>query len=355
MERPSKEEMEKAKVALFDYDEPTNLAVVDRSTLERAASCPWSAKAVESGRCRAVGVLAEAGEQAHKAFSETLHSWIDSNGAMERSDLRQDVEFAVRNARPDLQPDAIRAIQGAIWSWSELIYKIHPGNILAFDGGEDIDRSGQLAIDFADLGVRYTSELDLLYQGDSLEVGEEVDYKTGWKTWTIDDIRDSFQFQSHAVLALEKYPQWKALRVRVFDTRHRNLTYGVYFPREKLFDWKVRIRSAIDAWRVSQQDEPPCWPVLEKCSLCPAASICPVADEPIADLSADPVAFVTKLIAVEARASAMSKLAAGWVDANKRDIQAGDVYFGRGKPPSGRKAIATIYSLKGKANVSDSD
>ncbi len=102
-------------------------------------------------------------------------------------------------------------------------------------------------------------------------------------------------------------------------------------------------------------DEPPTWPVLEKCAICPAASICPVADEPLADLNADPVAFVTKLIAVEARAAAMAKLAAAWVDANKRDIQAGDVFFGRGKPPSGRKANATIYSLKGKANGSDSE
>ncbi len=356
MDRPSHEEMEHAKVALFDYDEPTNLAVVDRSTLEGAANCPWQAKAVEDGRCSAVGVMAEAGEEAHKAFGETLRSWIDSNGAMERNDLKQDVEFAVRNARPDLQPEAIRAIQGAIWSWSQLIYTIHPGNILAFDGGEDVDLSGQLAIDFADLGVRYTSELDLLYQGDCPDVLEEVDYKTGWKDWTTEAIRDSFQFQSHAVLALEKYPDSKALRVRVFETRSRKLTYGVYFPRERIFDWKVRIRSAIEAWRVSQQDNPPTWPTLEKCALCPAAALCPVADEPIADLAADPVAFVTKLIAVEAKAAAMSKLATGWVDANKKDIQAGDVFFGRGKPPSGRKPNATIYSLKGKpTNGSDSD
>jgi hypothetical protein len=322
------------------------LQTVDRSTLERALTCPWQAKAVESGRCRTVGILAEAGEAGHQAFSEALHGWIDSNGAISPSDLRMDVENAVRNARPDLQPEAVRSIQPAIYQWSQLIYSIHPGNILAFDGGEEIDRSGQLAIDFTDLGVRYTSELDLLYQGDCPEVLEEVDYKTGWKHHSAELIRDSFQFQSHAVLALEKYPDSKALRVRVFDTRHKSLSYPVYFERARIHDWKVRIRGAIDAWHLSQADNPPTWPTLEKCSICPAAALCPVADEPLADLARDPAGFVSKLVAVEARADAMKALAAKYVDETGRDIEAGTVRFGRQKPKAERKAAATLYSLK---------
>jgi hypothetical protein len=254
MESPPKEDMDRAKVALFDFDESPPLQTVDRSTLERSANCPWQAKAIADGRCKSVGILAEVGEAVHVAFGEVLHSWIDSRGAMSPMDLRQDLEFAVTNSRPDLQPQAIRAMQGALWQWSQLVYVINPHNILAFDGGEDIDRSGQLAIDFPDLGVRYTSEIDLLYQGDCPDVLEEVDYKTGWKEHTTEDIRDSFQFQSHAVLALEKYPKSQALRIRVFDTRSRQLSYAVHFPRERLHQWKVRIRSGIDAWRVSQQD-----------------------------------------------------------------------------------------------------
>jgi hypothetical protein len=322
------------------------LATVDRSTLERALTCPWQAKAVESGRCRTVGIMAEAGEEGHKAFGEALRGWIDSHGAISKDDLRQDVSLAVRNSRPDLQPDAVRAIEPAIWMFADLVYGIHPGNVLAFDGGEDIDRSGQLAIDFPDLGVRYTSELDLLYQGDCPEVLEEVDYKTGWKHHTPELIRDSFQFQSHAVLALEQYPESKALRVRVFDTRHRNMTYGVYFERKRMHEWKVRIRGAIEAWRLSQQDNPPTWPTIEKCGFCPAAAICPVADEPLADLHKDPAGFIAKLVAVEARADAMKELAAKYVDSTGRDIEAGSVRFGRQKPKADRKAPATVYTLK---------
>jgi hypothetical protein len=98
-------------------------------------------------------------------------------------------------------------------------------------------------------------------------------------------------------------------------------------------------------------DNPPTWPATEKCSICPAAALCPVADESIADLSRDPSAFVGKLIAVEARAEAMRKLAAGWVDANGQEIKAPDgTMFGRAKPRTERKATATLYTLKESSN-----
>lgn len=346
MKKISPAERREALKSLVDADPGADFDVVDRSTLERAMSCPWQAKAVESGRCKTMPLIAEAGEAGHQAFSVGVHGWIDSRGAISPSDLRQDVELAVRNSRPDLQPDAIKAIQPSIWAFANLLQAIHPGNILAFDGGEDIDRSGQLAIDFPDLRTRYTSELDLLYQGDCPEVLEEVDYKTGWKHHTAELIRDSFQFQSHAVLALEKYPETKALRVRVFDTRFRSLSYGVYFERAKLHDWKVRIRGAIEARRLSQQDNPPTWPTLEKCSICPAAALCPVADEPIGDLHRDPAEFVKRLVAVEARADAMRTMAAKYVDETGADIRVGLVAFGRCKPKAQRKAEATIYEIK---------
>lgn len=353
MRQVSPAERREALKAFVDADPGADYDVVDRTSLEQAMSCPWMAKAVSDGRCKTVGVLAEAGEAGHQAFSVGVHEWIDSNGAISPSDLRQDVELAVRNCRPDLQPDAIKAIQPAIWAFANLLSGIHPGNILAFDGGEDIERSGQLAIDFPDLKTRYTSELDLLYQGDCPEVLEEVDYKTGWKHHSTELIRDSFQFQSHAVLALEKYPDSKALRVRVFDTRHRQLSYGVHFERARLHDWKVRIRGAIDARRLSQLENPPCWPVLEKCAICPAASICPVADQPIGDLHRDPAEFVKRLVAVEARADAMRQLAAKYVDSTGADIQVGMLFFGRNKPKAERKSPATIYSLKEPSNGSE--
>jgi hypothetical protein len=72
-----------------------------------------------------------------------------------------------------------------------------------------------------------------------------------------------------------------------------------------------------------------------------------VADEPLADLASDPVGYVRKLVAVEARAEAMRKSLAKHVDTIKQDIQADDVWFGRNKPKSDKKSPACLYKVKG--------
>ena len=325
------------------------LFVADRSTLQHWADCPWQAKAIADGRCRTVAIAAEAGSAVHAAFSAVTIEWIESHGALSPVDLRQDVEHHLRNSRPDIQPEALAAAMPSLWQWAKLISSIHPGNILGFDGGEELDppRSGQLAYDIVDLGVRITGELDLICSTESLEVLDVYDYKTGCKTHDVGDVASSFQFQFYAVLALETYPKVECVRFKVFDTRANRLTYAVPFTRARKHDYTVRIRSAIESMR-THQDNPPVWPTSEKCGICPAAAICPAADEPLADLAKDPAGFIGKLVAVEARADAMRKLATAYVDANGADIQAGSVAFGRAKPKAQRKATAELYELSNK-------
>jgi hypothetical protein len=328
--------------SLVDTDLP-DLILADRSQLERWATCPWQAKAVDDGRCKTVGMAAEAGQAIHDALSSVTRDWIDSNGAHSPADLRNDLEFALRSARPDVQPDAIKGMMPSLWAWAKFIEGIHPGNILRFDGGEDVGRSGQLAWDIPDLGVRVTSELDLLYSSPSPEVVEEVDYKTGHKMHGVDDVAASFQFQLHALLVLNHYPEVNALSMRVWDTRANRLTYRVMFPRNRLHDYAYRVRSAVDVWR-THADNPPAWPALEKCQACPAASLCPVADEPLAQESP---ALLRQLIATEARADAIRQVLSARVDADGQDVVCGNVAFGRRKPKTERKAPATLYDLKG--------
>jgi hypothetical protein len=328
-------------------DQPDGgLFVADRSTLQHWADCPWQAKAIADGRCRTVGIAAEAGSAVHAAFSAVTIEWIESNGAMSPVDLRQDVEHHLRNSRPDIQPEALAAAMPSLWQWAKLISSIHPGNILGFDGGEELDppRSGQLAYDIVDLGVRITGELDLITSTESIEVLDVYDYKTGWKTHDVGDVASSFQFQFYAVLALETYPKVECVRFRVFDTRSNRIIYAVNFLRSRLHDYMVRIRSAIDSMR-THQDNPPTWPTLEKCSICPAAALCPVADEPLADLAADPPGFVKRMVAVGARLDAMQALAAKHVDATGKDIECGTIRFGRGKPKANRKPTAELYEI----------
>jgi hypothetical protein len=358
MQGPDKAAMAKTIDAFVDTS-GSDLALVDRSTAENW-DCPWKGKAIEDGRALPVGILAEAGNAVHDAFSSAILEHIESNGGIGAHDLRQDVEFSLRNARPDIQPEAIKGGRPAAWAWTKALDDIHPENILAFDGGEKIGRSGQFAWDCADLGVRYTLELDFLFAGASSEVLHIWDYKSGWKGWDIDGIKDSFQFQSQAALVLQRYnkcrhgedePTVKCVTVQVWNTRANRLTPRVEFPRRNLHDYECRIRNQL-LTRKRHWDNPPTWPVLEKCRICPAAAICPVAHGPIKESSED---ILKDLIAVSARGAALEEILKARVDETKRDVQVGNVFYGRAKPPSARKPNATIYEVKTKGATNDSD
>lgn len=335
---------EQRRLALKSFvEEPeSNLAVLDRSTLERWATCPFQAAAVSSGRVMNSSDLTAAGEEVHQALSRVTRNWIDSDGQMSAADIKQDLLYEITGARPDVQPDAIKGVVSSAYHWARFLWSIHPGNILAFDDGEDVGRSGQLSFDFEGLGVRVTSEIDLLYTGESVELLHEVDYKSGHKQHGVYDVADSFQFQLHGLLVFENYPEVNGLEIVVWNTRTNHRSYRVIFDRKRLPDFKARVQRAIQAY-IEHQADPPTWPTVEKCALCPAAIICPAADEPMKDLAADPVGFVQRMVAIETRLEAMKALAVKHVDATGQDIKAGSVCFGRHKPPSNRKSPASLY------------
>jgi hypothetical protein len=346
----SKDEKRDSLKAFIDDEAPT-LATIDRSTAE-AWQCPWAGKAIEEGKAPHVGLLAEAGQAVHDAFAAVVLDWVESHGAQEPKDLALDAEFALRHSRPDVQPEALRGGRPSIWQWSRFLAEIIPDNILRFDGGEAIGRSGQLAWDLPDMGVRFTSEIDLLYSGPSPVVLHQIDYKSGWKGWTASAVYDSFQFQSHAALVLLNYPKIECLSVAVWNTRTNSRTWPVEFTRKYLPDYQARIRELL-ATRARHWNEPPTWPILEKCRICPVAALCPVRTYPIGEKPED---VLKQLVATYATADSLEQHLKAIVDQTKQDVRCGNVWYGRNKPASGRKPNATIYELSTKGDSNgDSD
>lgn len=338
----SRDEKRKTLDSFLEPAEPS-LPLVDRSTADHWATCPWAAKEIEQGRGGPVGFAAESGTAIHDCLSAVTASWIASHGAMSLTDLREELVYELQRTRPDLQPEAIKGCQPSVWQWAKFLEAIHPENVLRFDGGKG-ERSGQLACDMPDLGARITGEVDLLYASPSPEVIEHVDYKTGHQPYWVSDVADSFQMQWYAVLILENYPDVKAVRTRIWCTRLNRTTHAVYFNRDKLHQYTVRIRSALRfRHEYGSAEHPPCWPTSEKCSQCQVAARCPVASYPI---SAEPVDVLRDLIAVEARADALRQRLVAHVDATGKDVQCGGVCFGRNKPKAERKAPATLYDLE---------
>jgi len=332
--------------AFLAFDDAPALTVLQRSETERWVICPFQAKAIEDGKVTVWPVLPVNGEEIHQALSRTAIAWVESQGAMSASDLRDCIEAELMGSRPDLQPDVIAGFRASIYAWAAMLHDIHPDNIIGLDGGDVIGRSGQLSMDLKDLGVRLTSEIDLLHSGDSVDVIHEKDYKTGWKNHTAGDVAKSYQFQFHAALAFENFPNIKALEVVVWNTRMNRPTHRVEFPREKDGQYRARIRMALQA-RMQHYETPETWPTQEKCSNCPAVMLCPVSGEPIRSVAQDPAAALTQLVALEAKADWIRKLLTAHVDNTRQDIVADGVAFGRRKK-SERKAPANVYEVGGE-------
>lgn len=352
-------EKRQALAAFVDIDVPAPLTK-DRSDLERWATCPAQAAYVAAGRVNNSSLAAAAGEEVHQAFGRVLADYVcqfqETGTYPTPRDMRLQLEQEILAARPDVQPQAIAGMKASMWAWADYVARLHANNIIGFDGGEAYGKSGQLAWDIA--GTRITSELDLLHETESPDVLREVDYKSGWKFWGVGDVADSFQFQFHAVLALHNFEAVDVLEVCVWNSRVNRLSPRVPFYRDKLPQYTARVSSAIGAWHQHSGKAPELtetWPAVEKCSICAAAALCPAAGH-VAEVAADPAAFVLTLSAVEAKADAMRKLAAGYVDSTGKDIVTeSGLRFGRNKPASEKKKPATLYQLGGTNEVQESN
>jgi hypothetical protein len=333
--------------AFFDIEESPARLPMDRSTLEAWATCPFLGNEIEQGNVKVVGAIAESGEVSHQAMMAAVRLWIDLDGQCSLSDLRTEVENAMLGARPDLQPDVISAIRGAIWDWCSFVRTLRPDEIEGFDGGEEIERSGQLAMQLSKT-VDYTLELDLLHRGPSPDVLHIKDLKTGWRELDAAGVRDSFQFQSQALLVLENYPSVLAVEVEIWNTRLRRFSRRVVFERHDLLQYKARVCAAYAA-RVEAraQTEVPTWPTAEKCPICPCATFCPAADRVVKRVAtATDGELLVALVAAEAQYDAIKATLSSRVDARGADIVVGTSGFGRNKPAEAKKRVATLYTLK---------
>ena len=366
MQGATKEEQYDTLDAFLLGDMPTrdDLEIVDRSSAERAGTCPFQAAVIQAGLVNNSSIVTAAGQECHEAFSRTIREWVECGGNLEPSELRNTLDGNLKAARPDVQPQAIAGARASVYDFSKFLWGIHPHNILRFDGGEDLGRSGQLAMDIEGLNIRFTSEIDLLYSGDSPELLHEKDYKTGWKVHSAADVANSFQFQMHGLLVFENFPLKddgsgvKGLEVKVWDTRKNLQTFSVIFRREQAPTFKIRLLSALGHYRQHIGSLPhgitlaeliardiPTWPAAEKCCICDAASLCPVSGTTVHEIAIDPVGAVRKLAALEAKVDAWRTILEAQVDHWGRDIVDDDIAFGRNRPAT-RRSAASIYTPK---------
>lgn len=331
--------------AIFD----TPVILGDRSTIERWGNCPAQAKIIESGDVITTSDAANSGNVVHDAVSRAVVEYIDTCGTPDVGDLVEIMVSYVQHARVDVQPHALDGIRFSAWTIAKWLKSIPHQDIMRHDGGEGL-QCGQLAWDIAvseDVTVRATSELDFLYGGPSEEVVEVVDWKSGYATWTATEIKSSFQFTQHAWLVLMNYPTVNEVGVRVFNTRWNSFTGRVRFTRDRIEDYEARVATACGEmvrWR--DHESPPAYPSKEKCALCDAAALCPLAVGPVRDVAEDPQSFVRQMHATQVRLDAMVKAAKDYVKKSGDDIRTPDgLAFGIQKPKSNRAPTSQLYEI----------
>lgn len=313
---------------------------LDGSTVEAWMGCPYAAKQMETKRAIMPGIV-EIGNEIHHALGMVVRMYCE-NAPLEAHELRQELERWLRESRPDVQPEVLRAARASLYSWCNFIAGIDEYDILGFDGGEHVGRSGQLSTDVD--GIILTSEVDLLYRRASQEVLYEIDYKTGHRIWDAQEVADSGQFQRHAILVFANWPNVQALECKVWNVRTNNRTYAVTFERRRLEEYVARVKKAVENRRL-HYDKPPTWPTYEGCSRCHWAKECPATEGPIKDIDADPAEFVRTIHAVQARLDSMLDLATKYADKHGT-IDCGDCAFGRDAPKTERRAPAKLYPKK---------
>lgn len=354
MQQLTRDEKDTALLHFADAAED-NRIILRRTQLEQSMFCPYMARQIELGNVHDGSQITEVGEAVHQAHAAAITAYIENDGQHDSRGLADELRLNLRESRPDLQPKVLDAARAATWSWSKYVAGLHPGCIIAFDGGDrlkhpddpDLTRSGQLSheIPFGSDTVVVTAELDLLHSTASPDVLCEVDYKSGFRPYDYATIAAEFQFSTHAWLVFQNFPSVEWLDVRIWSTRFNGLTPRMRFSRVNLADYHGRVLTAVTEYmRHKDNPNPPATPFAEKCDLCPCALTCPHSHS---EIPSDAVAGLERLIVLEAALSTQKKALWKHVESTGADIVTlkGDA-FGNDKPRQTRKPENPLYQLK---------
>lgn len=331
--------------------------ILDRSTLERWATCPHQAALMEAHKVDVSNEATETGSQCHDAISAGITMVVMASDRIVRpSEFAQLlIDAGKRCPRTDVQPRVAMILSGCSWTIGRIVCERSASDILRYDGGAGA-LSGQLAADIfpqteTSGAVRVTGEVDLLLATPSKEELELYDWKSGWKRWTATEVRDSFQFQTYAWLIMKNYPEVERVFVRVAMLGDNEVTGAVAFERRYMDQYRLRILSATEQWQLHNgSTDAPAWPSPSKCAICDAVRHCRVASDHTADVASDPAKAIQTLVVMEAAAERIRTALTVKVRKDGKDLiaQVGDVTvaFGSGKPKAARATPCDLYEVK---------
>ncbi len=291
----------------------------------------------------------------------------DTTATLKVDYMNAEVQHTLAHVNLDCQQGLPRPSTYAI---GEFLRERNPADVRAYQGGEG-QQNGQFAVELLpatrDRGaVIATSEIDLLLSGTSTQELWEIDWKSGYRPWTSDDVKSAFQFRMHNWLVMNTFPELEQLHVTVWQTRFNRRTPRVTFTRKAAMNFQGcvemawRARDKVFRYVASHDDKEP-WPdeftwVGDHCDFCPAYKACPrIKAAKIAggNLRDDPAEAVKDWVALKTAAGRLHALLRKYVDDNG-EIQ-GEINFGTKGPSPVRKAVASTYKAYTPADNGNDD
>jgi len=291
----------------------------DRSDLENTANCPFAAKAIRDGKVQNISRLMDIGSEGHLLIKEGIE-W--GNGDyMVAADY---ILAEVTKARPDIQPEVIKALR-FISNELKRIGNFNYGNLV----GVEKQFSAELLPASQSRGaVIITARLDLVNAGRDKTVLHVHDWKTGYKHRSNSEAYASFQTCCIAWILFKELADVQEIHFWYDQTMTDTRAYCKLERDRDYYNFQGRLETAV---MLRLRDSSEAWPDIEKCSWCPATAICPHVVADARDFNTDKVPFLQQMIALQARLTAMKKIANAYVKKHGNIIFADHVYGDKGR------------------------
>jgi len=331
---------------------------LDRSLLERYATCPFQALAVETGLVKDGGFEADSGTECHRVIGEGIDHYLRGGDFIDY--CRQEIP----KMRPDVQHDAGPNLWRSVHGLARLLrWTVPPGpdcpegvrrspeDIIRYQGGQG-EQTGQVSWPLlpatATRGqIIVTSEVDLLLAESASEM-TEIDFKRH-KVFTGADIKASFQFRLHAWLLFHIHAELEVLRTKVWNVPKGSITPAAVFARRDADEFAgtlleaVRYRSEAHVLAIKAElHNIAAWPHTEKCVVCPAVRDCLKTPTPCVALNMEPARFAASLQVREIAVQKDRALLIRYVTDHGEDFGKG-LSFGIGKPKPPQKPVASTF------------
>lgn len=274
--------------------------IVDRSTAECYATCPFQASLVTKNIKDYDSELSIIGTECHSIAERAVRQGFNERyNSDEMQTFTDDLIQQIAESRPDIQPDVINASKYL----ADQLCRVPIERIL-------VDQEGKPFIEYqvdAELGkardgtaIIVTARIDLAYAGlNSIHV---IDWKFGYKKFTNTIAKSAYQTCHNSWILFQMFPDIETIHFWYYMPRMGLRAYtklqrseeAPSMPHLTTEDCLLyRINSAVTYLLENCKEA---WPEEKKCLWCPVVTKCPHISTSLDDIPLEATALVDRIV-----------------------------------------------------------